>query len=255
MSSADVLHRLVGMTQALASPVEDLVILAEGNTSAAVGEGAFWVKASGCSMVGIQPSQFVLLDRDALCAAISGPTLNDGEARALLNGSRVDPECPEVPSTEALMHAWLLSLPGVGYVGHTHPTPLLGLLCVESARRWAGERLFPDEVVCCGPRSCFVDYVAPGFPLAVAIATAVTTFREDVGIVPKTLWLANHGLIALGATPEEVLSASRMTVKAARARVAALAAGEPVRALTAAEIDFIYRWPDEHFRQQRLFGR
>lgn len=254
MSDSEVLRRLVGMTHALAAPEEDLVILAEGNTSAATDGSRFWVKASGCSMVGIQPSQFVLLDGDALCAAFDGPPLDDDEARGLLNSARVDPACPEVPSTEASMHAWLLQLPGVAFVGHTHPTALLGLLCMDSARQWAGERLFPDEIVCCGPSSCYVEYVAPGFPLAVAIAGAVSAFREEVGIVPKAIWLANHGLIALGATPAEVLAASRMTVKAARVRIAAMSLGEPVRALSPADVDFIFRWPDEHFRQRRLFS-
>ena len=45
-----------------------------------------------------------------------------------------------------------------------------------------------------------------------------------------------------------------MTVKAARVRIAAMSLGEPVRALSPADVDFIFRWPDEHFRQRRLFS-
>ena len=69
------------------------------------------------------------------------------------------------------MHAFLLTLPGVEFVGHTHVTRINGLLC--SARGWealqAGRRMFPDEIVVCGVAPCCVPYVDPGIPLARAL--------------------------------------------------------------------------------------
>ena len=47
MITKSILDDLIGMSRELARPERDLVILGEGNTSAACGDGSFWLKASG----------------------------------------------------------------------------------------------------------------------------------------------------------------------------------------------------------------
>lgn len=150
------------------------------------------------------------------------------------------------------MHAFLLSLPGVIFVGHTHPTPLLSLLSTTKSKELATQRLFPDEIVCCGPETVFVPYTDPGLPLAKAIMSGVEDYIARREETPKTIWLENHGLIALGQTANEVLSATLMSVKAARVWLNGFASGLELKPLTAEQINRIHTRPDEHYRQELL---
>ena len=96
--------------------------------------------------------------------------MSDAEIESVLLASRLDSSQPK-PSVEAVFHAYLLSLPGIEVVGHTHPIGINSILCAgeESCRRFALERRFPDEIVCCGAKSVFVPYVDPGIVLAQTI--------------------------------------------------------------------------------------
>ena len=51
-------------------------------------------------------------------------------------------------------------------VGHTHPVPVLALLCSPHAEALATHLLFPDQIVVLGRRPLFVPYVDPGLALA-----------------------------------------------------------------------------------------
>ena len=64
--------------------------------------------------------------------------------------------------------------------------------------------------------------------------------------------LENHGLIALGGTPDAVLAATLMAVKAAEIFAGAAAiSGEP-QFLTPEQVERIAGRPDEHYRQKAL---
>jgi len=229
-----------------------LAILAEGNTSAREDADTFWVKASGFSLNGIGPEGFVRVRFAPIFAAIRGGTASDDEVREILREARVDEE-RLMPSVETFMHAYLLNLTGIEYVGHTHPTTLLSLLALNDAKAMATVRVFPDEVVCCGPATAFVPYVDPGLPLALAIKDSVEAFVDEFGELPKTIWLANHGLIAIGKTTAEVESATFMAEKAAKVRLGAIGSGKSVRPLSKVEVERIHRRPDEHYRQRLLW--
>lgn len=247
-------EELIGLTRTLGDPSLDLALLAEGNTSTlAAEEGSFWVKASGQSMGSIAEDGFVRCRLEPLVAALDG-SLSDAEVRQVLAESMA--EGAGKPSVEAFMHAWLLTLPGVDWVGHTHPASLLPLLCRADARELAKRRLFPDEVVCCGPAACFVPYVDPGLPLAVKIREEVQAYIVKWEEVPKTIWLANHGLIALGATPAEVMSATLMSAKAGRVWTSLLSTMVKddlmLEPMSSASVARIRTRPDEHYRQKLL---
>lgn len=250
----DVLAELISLSRTLGDPAHDLAILAEGNTSARAEEGSFFVKASGYSMRTIGADGFVLVRSRPILQALDGPDLSDEQVREVLANARLVPNGLALPSVETFMHAYLLELPDVTVIGHAHPTPLVSLLSLESAESFASKRIFPDEVVCCGPASAFVPYVDPGLPLARAIRASVEDYVAEHGSVPKTIWLANHGLIALGKSTREIESAMLMSVKAARAWLSALATGLPIRAMTAAQIERIHTRPDEHHRQRLLWA-
>lgn len=232
------------LARTLGDPALDLAMLAEGNTSAREDEETFWVKASGLSMREIGAEGFV---RIAFEPILNASELDDAGVKALLASSRTE-ESMLLPSVETFMHAWLLSLPGVSIVGHCHPTDLLPILCRPDAEAESRRRYFPDEIVCCGPASAWVPYVDPGLPLAKAIREGVEAYVADWGAVPKTIWMGNHGLIALGANRREVESATLMSAKAARVRL-----GGASSPLTREQVERIANRPDEHYRQRLLW--
>ena len=149
-----------------------LAILAEGNTSARLAADTFVVKASGSNLATLGEAGTAVCRFDRLLPLLGKKTLNDSAVDAALFAARVDPQARK-PSVEAVFHAYLLTLPGVNFVGHTHPVTVNQLLCSRYARTFARRRLFPDEIVCCGVESVFVPYTDPGLKLAQAIRTAV----------------------------------------------------------------------------------
>lgn len=229
----------------------DMAILGEGNVSAWLEGGRFLVKASGTSLAALAPEHLVEVETQPLLDALAADEGRDDEGiEALLLDARTDPAALK-PSVESLFHAWLLQLDGVAFVGHTHPMAVNALLCSPQAKAFAHERLFPDQVVYCGPASVLVPYVDPGLVLARALAEHVEAFRTRHGMLPKTILLENHGIIAAGATAEEVRAALWMAEKAARIFIDAAALGGPVF-LSPSQVARIDGRVDEHYRQRML---
>ena len=86
-------------------------------------------------------------------------------------------------------------------VGHTHPVPVLSLLCSRHAESLATEMLFPDQIVVLGRRPLFVPYVDPGLALARRVRDDLARHVTRHGEPPKAIYLGNHGLFALGGHP------------------------------------------------------
>jgi hypothetical protein len=114
---------------------------------------------------------------EPLVALLDARGLADSAVDDGLLSARVDPTSKK-PSVEAMFHAWLLTLPGVNFVGHTHPVAVNAILCTKHARTFATRRMCPDEIVCCGAEFVFVPYVDPGLKLAQAIRRAVLAFVQ-----------------------------------------------------------------------------
>ncbi|NLC57067.1 MAG: class II aldolase [Armatimonadetes bacterium] len=246
-----VLQQLTAMSARLGEPERDLVILGEGNTSAAVDEEIFLIKASGQSLVGIQPEGFVAVRRPAVMELLKQGSLTDAQIKDGLRAASVNPEAA-APSIEATFHALLLGLEGIRFVGHTHPTMVNALLCARDAEKVIGGSLFPDQIVVCGPAPLLVPYTDPGLPLAHAIRDGIRAHVEQHGEIPKVILLRNHGLIALGRTPAEVESVTAMWVKTCRVLLATAAFGGP-QFLSPENVERIHRRPDEALRRQLIF--
>jgi rhamnose utilization protein RhaD (predicted bifunctional aldolase and dehydrogenase) len=225
-------------------------ILGEGNTSVRVDDTTFLVKASGGNLATLSPAGVTACRLADLLALLERKRLTDAAVDQALLDARVDPQAKK-PSVEAVFHAWLLTLPGVEFVGHTHPVSVNSLLCTPLGRTFARRRLFPDEIVCCGEASVFVPYTDPGLKLAQAIRRETTAFLRRHGTTPRVILLENHGLIALGATPAAVLAATLMADKAARIFLGAAVASRP-RFLSPAQVARIAGRPDEHHRRKVL---
>lgn len=246
-----ILEALVQMSLALGRPGRDLAILGEGNTSAAVGDGSFWVKASGTQLPTASRESFVRLWLEPVCALADGGEMDDAAFKAALDAAKVDSSDARRSSTETVLHALALTEFEAKYVGHTHPIAVNAIMCSVVAEEAISGRLFPDEIVVCGPAPAYVPYTDPGLPLAKKVREVCRRYLDDWGQPPKVIAMQNHGLIALGGSPQEVDSITDMYVKTCRVLAGAYALGGP-HFLSASNVDRIHTRPDEAYRRREL---
>lgn len=244
------LTALLALSHELGAEHRDLAILGEGNTSAKISEDTFMVKASGSSLGTLAKGDVVECRFAPLLAMLDRDDFTDQQIEDELFGSRLDASAKK-PSVEALFHAYLLSLAGIAFVGHTHSISVNQILCTKRAIDFAKKRLFPDEIVCCGGESVFVPYVDPGLKLAQFIRAETQAFIKKHGAQPRVILLENHGIITLGASPQAVKAAMFMAKKAAEIFVGAAVVGGP-QFLSDADVNRIASRIDEHYRQRAL---
>ncbi|HUR59721.1 MAG TPA: class II aldolase/adducin family protein [Opitutaceae bacterium] len=249
--AAEPLARLLDLSHQLGREERKLAILGEGNTSTRTSAATFIVKASGSNLGTLSPLGVAECRFADLLPLLDRKAMTDAAIDAALFASRVDSQAKK-PSVEAIFHAYLLTLPGVNFIGHTHPVAINRILCSKHARTFAQRRIFPDEIVCCGVESVFVPYTDPGLKLAQAIRAAVVAYIKRLSRPPRVILLESHGVIALGPTPESVLAATFMATKAAEIFAGAAALSGKPQFLTPAQIARIAGRPDEHYRQKAL---
>ena len=250
----DVLQQIIALSRSLGDPARQLAILGEGNTSARIDAESFWVKASGTQLATADDSSFVRVSLPRVLKALDEPELDDAGVRRVLEESRCDPTATAMPSVETFLHAYLLSLPDVAFVGHTHPVAVNAVLCSKRAAEAVSGRLFPDEIVCCGPAVCFVEYTDPGAVLARTVRERVERFIDEHNMAPKVILMQNHGLIAAGRTPKDVETITSMYDKTARVLIGAYTLGGP-NFLTPENVARIHTRPDEAYRQKQIGAR
>lgn len=222
----EVRDRLAALSRELGREERQLAVLGEGNTSAALGDGSFWVKASGASLGTLGPAGLVRVRSAPLLAMLERPDPGEVAVETALLAARVEPGHRK-PSVEAFLHAVLLAEEGVAWVGHTHPVAVNRLLCSRLGAEPFRRHVFPDAVVVCGVAPAVVPWVEPGFALAVAAAAELARYRAEHGRPPRLLLLESHGLVALGSSPREVLNVTLMADKWARVLEGAYALGGP----------------------------
>jgi rhamnose utilization protein RhaD (predicted bifunctional aldolase and dehydrogenase) len=248
------LEQLVALSNRLGDPARDYVILGEGNTSARADAETFWVKASGAELRTAGPSHFVRVRFAPVREMLDAGELDDAAVKQRLVRAKVEPDAAAHPSVETLLHAVCLQLEGVRIVAHTHPVAVNSLTCSQGFEKALQAPLFPDQVVVCGPASVVVPYVDPGVPLARELHRRLQEFVREHGEAPRTIYLQNHGLVALGASVAQVEGITAMTVKAARILVGTYALGGP-RPMAPESVARIHTRPDEHHRQRVLGHR
>ena len=253
-SKEEVLQQLIDMSHRLGIEGRGLVILGEGNTSARVDETTMYVKASGTQLGTINAEGLVEVRTPKVLEMLDGPELTDGEIKARLRAAMVDPEGKYLPSIETVFHAYLLSLPGVGFVGHTHPISVNSVLCSKQWKSATSGRIFPDEIVCCGIAPAYVEYNDPGVTLARKVRQTVEDYIKEYGARPKAILMQNHGLIAIGDTAREVESITLMWDKTAKVLAGTQLFGGP-NYMTPAQVDRIGTRPDEEQRKKLIEGR
>ena len=243
------LETIVGLSRRLGEPARELVILAEGNTSLRTRPDAMLIKATGASMATASEHDFVEVDLREFDALIADPEAGDDDVRDVF--ARAITWGEGRPSVESLLHAVCHRLPGVTVAGHTHPIAVNGLLCSGRADLLVRGALFPDQIVVLGTSPLLLDYYDPGLSLARIADRRLRDHLQRTGSPPKVIYLANHGMFAVGASAQEVLQITMMAVKVASILLATNAVGGPVY-LSQADVDRIDTRPDEELRRKLL---
>ncbi len=244
-----ILSELIDLSRWLGAPEQDCAILGEGNASAKISADTYLVKASGTELRTLDAEGLVEISLTRSLAMLEDPALDDHQVRNLLLASKVDADDPRLPSVETPLHAVCLLLDGVNFVGHTHPTAINSFTCSVRFEEALRDRLFPDEVVVCGPEPLLVPYADPGVVLARVVQQRLSEYLKKFGTPPKTIYMQNHGFIALGATAKQVKAITAMAVKAARILIGTYAFGGP-QALGSQNVQRIHSRLDEHYRQR-----
>lgn len=230
---------LLGLTRLLGEPARDLAVLAEGNTSQLLDDGRLVIKASGANLAAASAEDFVVVDVAEVMAVVADPSATQEDLSGVLVAAEaVRPDgSPRRASIETVVHAGVHAVlrdlglaPGPGgasparFIGHTHPTEVVGLLAsVRAAEAW--ERLvYSDEAVVVA-RPLFVPYASPGIELGRVYVAALREHVQRHGTLPQLVLLANHGIVAVAPTVAGVEAVSTMAVKGARIRTAAYGVG------------------------------
>lgn len=118
-------------------------------------------------------------------------------------------------SMELDFHIFLLENLNAKFICHTHPTNTLKILCSEYSKEFSEKRLFPDQVVFNGKKSCLVPYETPGENLFNKIKQSVFDFKKSEGEFPKLILLENHGIIVCGNSINECVTITQICEKSA----------------------------------------
>ena len=180
--------------------VSPQTICGEGNVSMREEGDTFLIKASGTTLDTLDYEDLVRCDLD-------GNPLPDEEKK---------------PSMEVAFHAWFYrTFPDINFVSHTHPTNTVKILCSSRFSTFGSQRMFPDQVVRNGARSCMVPYATPGPLLKDAIDIHLTEFIKRENRFPKLILLQNHGIITASASAKDCATAALMCEKSAEVFIGA----------------------------------
>jgi rhamnose utilization protein RhaD (predicted bifunctional aldolase and dehydrogenase) len=250
MKSAETLKCLIQLTRELGREDRQLAILGEGNVSADLEDGTFYVKASGSQLATIDADGFTRVNMAPIFDALDRPDKTDGEIRKVLEASRVDKKA-KLPSVETFLHAVCLKEGGAKWVGHTHPISLLKILCSKLGAEPFRRHIFPDAIVVCGHHLAVVPYIDPGIRLAVELRKSLRRFQDKHHVAPKVILMINHGPVILGQTVGDVLNTMLMLDKWASILAVNYTLGGP-QFLDDKSSDRIENRPDEHYRRRAI---
>jgi rhamnose utilization protein RhaD (predicted bifunctional aldolase and dehydrogenase) len=243
---------LLALTRSLGERSRDLVILAEGNTSQRLPDGRVTVKASGSSMRTATAEDFVVVDVDPLVELMSSPTATQADLTAALDAGEHGGRRRRA-SIETLVHVAAQAFAPTPFVGHTHPTAVVGLLAsVHAATAW-DRHVYSDEAVVVG-RPLYVPYASPGIDLGRTYLEALRQHVDAHGELPTLVLLGNHGIVVNAPSAAGVEAVSEMAVKGALVRTAAYSVGGAAP-LETSSVDTFFAREDIIERRAHLAGR
>jgi rhamnose utilization protein RhaD (predicted bifunctional aldolase and dehydrogenase) len=246
----EILDELVILAHELGAESRELAILGEGNLSADITDGTFWVKSSGSNMASITPEGFSRVRFDVLMELAEKIDPTEEEIVNGLRASLVGAEMKQ-PSIETFLHAVGLKEAKAKFIAHTHPTAVLSILCSKSGAEPFLGHIFPEPIPICGVVPGVVPYVDPGFALAKAFGDSIRDYQDTHGVSPKTLFMINHGLVALGGTAQEALNITLIADKWARILLGTNTNNGP-QYLSDEQVSRFAERLDEKLRQEQL---
>jgi len=122
-------------------------------------------------------------------------------------------------------------------------------LCSDQIEHFANRRLFPDQIVRIGRKSCIVPYASPGKDALEKVKESVSKFVEEEGYFPKLILLENHGIISASATQKECVASTLMCEKSAEIFIGARLLGQ-TKFLTEEEVLAVDKCPNENYRRK-----
>jgi len=213
----------------LADTVSKYCVGMEGNISGKADNSSFLIKASGHSLQGLKNTDLITFD-------FSNTQLDNFDKKG---------------SMELGFHTFLIGFPNVKYVAHTHPAHTLAVLCTEYASDFASNRLFPDQVVFNGSKTCLVPYAKPGEELTELVKLHVNSFIKTQGYFPKLILLKNHGVIACGSSIRECTTITDICEKAAEVYIKSLSMGN-IQFLSDQQVGSLVKDEKEKYRLEQL---
>ena len=173
----------------------EYVLAGEGNTSYKDDE-FLYVKPSGIFLKDIQEKDFVKIDREKIKEVFEFESPADAAEREdavkRIMAYAVVPGSKGRPSVEAPLHDAI----SYKYVVHLHPAKVNGMTCGKNGKEACAE-MFPEAL--------WVDYIDPGYTLAVCVKDEIAKFAEKNNCCPKVIFLKNHGVF-VGADSEEEIN-------------------------------------------------
>jgi rhamnose utilization protein RhaD (predicted bifunctional aldolase and dehydrogenase) len=242
---------LLTLTRSLGDRERGLVILAEGNTSQRLPDGRLVVKASGSNMRTATAEDFVVVDVDPLVELMRSPTATQADLTAALDAGEHDGRRRRA-SIETLVHVAAQACAPTEFVGHTHPTAVVGLLASVHGPTAYDRHVYSDEAVVIG-RPLYVPYATPGIDLGRIYLQLLREYVDTHGELPTLVLLGNHGIVVNAPSTAGVEAASEMAVKGAEVRVAAYSVGGVVP-LESASVETFFARDDVIERRARLGG-
>jgi rhamnose utilization protein RhaD (predicted bifunctional aldolase and dehydrogenase) len=247
---------LLAITRLLGEPARDLAILAEGNTSELLPDGRLVVKASGANLATSTKEDFVLVDIDEVMSLVDDPVATQEDLTKVLvaTGAERPDGGPRRGSIETLVHATVARLArelgGIRFIGHTHPTDVVGLLASVHAEKAWSRIVYSDEAVVIG-HPLYVPYATPGIDLGRVYEERLRAYVDEHGRLPQLVLLGNHGIVAIAPTVAGVEAVSMMAVKGARVRAIALSVGG-IAPLTESDVAKFFARDDVDERRTNL---
>jgi ribulose-5-phosphate 4-epimerase/fuculose-1-phosphate aldolase len=212
----------------LSKKVSKFVVGMEGNVSKKTDFGIS-IKASGTKLE-------TLTDDDIINYDFNGNQLNKLDKKG---------------SMELGFHLYLLTENNINFISHTHPTNTLKILSSNLSELFANNRIFPDQVIFNGKKSCLVPYATPGNDLTKVIKESVLEYKNNENEFPKLILLKNHGIISCGKTIDECIIISEICEKAAEIFIDTITLGG-VNFLTEDDIEKLINDKQEKYRKSLL---
>ncbi|HCE46468.1 MAG TPA: hypothetical protein DET40_23230 [Lentisphaeria bacterium] len=160
-------------------------VLAGGGNTSYKDEKHLYVKPSGIALADIKEKDFVKMDRAKVREIFSiVPPSDSNERESLVKRVMEIAVCHDSsgrPSVEAPLHEAM----GATFVVHLHPALVNGMTCGVDGKKKCAE-LFPEAL--------WIEYIDPGYSLAVFVQKEIAKFAEVSGRQPDVIILQNHGV-------------------------------------------------------------